>query len=107
MNNQKNMSVDKFGRYSHRNAPRGLRGEKGPPGEEGKQGPPGPIGPPGEGFLKTENNDFNLTWKRLQYLHEPIEQSDAATKQYVDQEIDHLKNYFLNEFYKTMKNSKN
>ena len=101
------MSVDKFGRYSHRAAPRGPRGEKGLPGVEGKQGLPGPPGPPGEGFLKTENNDFNINWKRLQNLHEPIEQSDATTKQYVDHAIDQLKKYFENEFNKITKNSMN
>ena len=79
------MSVDKFGRYSHRTPPRGPRGK------QGERGPSGAQGPPGEGFVKTENGDYTINGKRLKNIQEPQEQKDAATKSYVDQKIDQLR----------------
>lgn len=96
------MSVDKFGRFSNRTpvrgltgpiGPRGERGESGPPGLQGVPGPPGlqgVPGTPGEGFLKTENGNYNINWKRLQNLQDPQEKEDAATKNYIDEKIEEL-----------------
>lgn len=79
------MPVDKFGRFSHRAPPRGPRGERGIPG------------PPGEGFTKNENGDFNINWKQLKNITEPQEDSDAATKNYVDTKIQDIKTILENE----------
>lgn len=88
------MPVDKFGRFSHRPPPRGPRGER------------GIAGPPGDGFLKTENGDFDINWKHLKNISEPLDDSDAATKKYVDIRIQQIKTIPENEirdYFKTNK----
>lgn len=97
------MSVDKFGRYSYRTPPRGPRGkqgESGPPGLQGERGLPGPAG---EGFLKTESGDFNMNWKRLKNIQLPHEEGDAATKNYVDQQISQIRQHFQIEIDRIIK----
>ncbi|XP_055906379.1 uncharacterized protein LOC129941699 [Eupeodes corollae] len=87
------MSVDKFGSFSNSTSPRGPRGkqgEQGPPGVQGERGLPGPAG---KGFLKTESGDYNIHLKRLKNVQEPQEQEDAATKKYVDETYEQLKEY--------------
>lgn len=91
------MSVDKFGRYSYRTPPRGPRGKQGEPGPSGLQGERGFPGPAGEGFLKTESGDYNLTFKRLKNIQDPQEQGDAANKKYVDNVNEQLREYIKYE----------
>lgn len=79
------MPVDKFGRFSHRAPPRGPRGER------------GVSGPSGEGFLKTENSDYNINWKQLKNIKEPQDLNDATTKNYVDEKIKQIKEYLKDE----------
>lgn len=71
------MSVDKFGRHSRSRVS-------------------GPRGLPGAGFNLTRTNDFDLKYKRITNLDEPIDKSDAATKNYVDVEIIRLSEQMIN-----------
>ena len=56
---------------------------KGGSGERGEQGLPG------IGFKLTDDGDFDIDSKRLTEVGNPIENSDATTKAYVDREIGH------------------
>ncbi|XP_037906093.1 short-chain collagen C4-like [Hermetia illucens] len=107
------MGVDKFGRFSNDTGggKRGLQGLQGPPGPQGpqgpigQQGPSGPRGPEGKsgkdglqglhgaGFNKTESGDYNIKFKQLKNLGEPVEDADASTKNYVNINIEKLKEY--------------
>lgn len=101
------MSVDKFGRFSKRQkiglpaerGPPGPAGAPGPPGSDGTPGPPGKDGAAGErgfpgpqglnghGFTLMLNGDYDLAFKHIKQLGEPLENTDAATKSYVDAKI--------------------
>lgn len=99
------MGVDKFGRFSKQQklGLAGERGPSGPPGIPGKigvageRGYPGPPGPPGkngeqgskgDGFSLMLNGDYDLAFKHIKNLAEPLENADATTKNYVDSLID-------------------
>lgn len=69
------MNVDKFGRHASTNR--------------------GPVGRAGIGFQLDENSNFDITHKRLTNLSKPINDSDAATKQYVDDIRSEIMNYIL------------
>lgn len=64
----------------------GLRGEQGPEGFEGPAGPVGPTGPQGEqGEYPTAlPGDLFAGFHLIRGLHDPEIDTDAATKQYVD-----------------------
>ncbi len=64
----------------------GLRGEQGPEGFEGPPGPVGPTGPPGPSgeYPTVLTSDLNMGSNHIRGLHDPEADSDAATKQYVD-----------------------
>ncbi|WP_221935835.1 hypothetical protein, partial [Klebsiella pneumoniae] len=59
------MSVDKFGRHEGSLLRRGLQG------------------PRGQGFLLTEDENYDMTNKLIRNLGEPLLANDAATKAYV------------------------
>ena len=50
-------------------------------------GPRGQPGPPGIGFKLTSNGNFNINNKRLTNMGAPTDESDATTKEYVDDEL--------------------
>lgn len=70
------MSVDKFGHYNLNNKTTATVG---------------PQGLRGIGFHQTASGDYDLQNKRLINLKDPIEIKDAATKNYIDKEINKLK----------------
>ena len=81
------MAIDKFGRTPKRI---GAAGERGPRGAVGEKGPIGPRGPPGitgMGFLLNEHGNYNMKQKRLKNVGMPWEDTDAASKAYVDKQI--------------------
>lgn len=47
-----------------------------------------PPGLPGKGFHLTESGDYNIQFKRLVNIEKPVNEHDAATKEYVDMQID-------------------
>ncbi len=59
------MSVDKFGRHEDSLHRKGLRG------------------PPGQGFLLTEDGNYDMNNKLICNLGEPVLTNDAVTKNYV------------------------
>lgn len=61
------MSVDEFGRHERR--VKTLQGPK------------------GEGISLTSDGDYDMSRKRLKFVNEPIDSTDAANKQYVDSSI--------------------
>lgn len=63
------MNVDKFGRHHWM-----LRGGK--------------KGDPGIGFKLTNTGDYNIENKRLTNVKSPVEPTDAATKQFLDAQLD-------------------
>lgn len=69
------MNVDKFGRHAGTNR--------------------GPVGRTGIGFQLDENSNFDITHKRLTNISKPINDSDAATKQYVDEIKSEIMNNIL------------
>lgn len=85
--------------------PQGLSGEKGEQGVEGVegvegvpgiQGPIGPMGPPGPpGELLIENG-LDLGAKPIYNLGEPVNDSDAVTKKYVDDLFERFETYLQN-----------
>lgn len=79
--------------------PQGEQGPQGPPGEEGAEGyegpegPPGPPGPPGPVGPSGEidmSNGLDLLGHSITNLSEPINDSDAVTKKYVDDLFERL-----------------
>lgn len=76
------MSVDKFGRHERR--VKTLQGPK------------------GEGISLTSDGDYDMSRKRLKFVKEPIDSTDAANKQYVDSSIplksDSRKSYSFHQF---------
>lgn len=68
----------------------GVQGEPGLQGEMGPMGPPGPPGPPGE--LNLENG-LDLGLKSIYNLAEPVNDSDAVTKKYVDDLFERFETY--------------
>jgi hypothetical protein len=70
--------------------PKGESGEpgaQGPPGEEGYEGPPGvqgPMGPPGPPGVFDVSNGLDMQGQVMRNLGEPISDTDAVTKKYVD-----------------------
>lgn len=73
--------------------PTGPQGESGPPGaqgpqgEEGYEGPPGiqgPMGPQGPPGIFDVSNGLDLQQQVIRNLGEPINDTDAVTKKYVD-----------------------
>jgi len=52
-------------------------------GGKGEKGEKGDPGPPGIGFNLTDDGNFDIDSKRLTDLAEPVDNSDAATKNYV------------------------
>jgi hypothetical protein len=70
--------------------PKGEQGEpgaQGPPGEEGYEGPPGiqgPMGPPGPPGIFDVSNGLDMQGQVMRNLGEPINDTDAVTKKYVD-----------------------
>ncbi len=70
--------------------PKGEQGEpgaQGPPGEEGYEGPPGiqgPMGPPGPSGVFDVSNGLDMQGQVMRNLGEPINDTDAVTKKYVD-----------------------
>lgn len=77
------MSVDKFGRHALSNT--------------------GPAGRPGIGFNLDNNGNFDISEKRLTNLSKPENNSDACTKQYVDE----IKIELLNHILELIKNKEN
>lgn len=88
--------------------PQGLRGDKGEQGEEGVegiegvpgvQGPIGPMGPPGQpgppGEINLENG-LDLGSKSIYNLAEPVNDTDAVTKKYVDDMFERFETYLQN-----------
>ena len=59
----------------------GVEGLEGVPGIQGPVGPIGPVGPPGEIDL---SNGLDLKNTNVFNLAEPVNESDAVTKKYVD-----------------------
>ena len=51
------------------------------------KGEPGPPGLPGIGFRLTDDGNFDIDEKRLTSVSDPIKNSDAATKSYVDNHL--------------------
>ena len=47
----------------------------------------GPVGPPGNGFKLTRDGNYNIDGKRLTNVGAPIDDEDATTKEYVDDEL--------------------
>ena len=80
------MSVDKFGRFSKRGS-RGPMGERGTPGVEGM---------PGNGFKLTLEGDYDLDFKHLKNVKDPVHEQDATTKKYVDNEFNTMDKVFKN-----------
>lgn len=74
------MSVDKFGRHSERKS--ALQG------------------PQGEGFSLTNEGHYDMGRKRLKFVEDPQEDTDAANKRYVDSNIPlkRLKSYSFQQF---------
>lgn len=64
------MNVDKFGRHSAKAASAKLL-----------------RGIPGQGFKLTEAGNFNLEYKRLCNVADPLEDHDASTRRYVEKTI--------------------
>ena len=64
--------------------------EKGGSGERGEQGLPG------IGFKLTDDGNFDIDGKRLTDVSQPVDSGDAATKAYVDGEIDRNTGNFYN-----------
>lgn len=62
------MVIDKFGRS----------------GESERSTP----GPPGIGFFLTSDGNYDMQFKRLVNINNPTHVKDAATKEYIDDEID-------------------
>jgi len=50
----------------------------------GRKGEKGDSGPPGIVFNLTDKGDFDIDGKRLTDVAEPVDNTDAATKNYVD-----------------------
>jgi hypothetical protein len=59
----------------------GIEGLQGECGQQGETGPDGPQGPPGEIDL---SNGLDLGFQSITNLKEPVNDSDAVTKKYVD-----------------------
>lgn len=70
------MSVDKFGHYNLNSKTTAISG---------------PQGIRGVGFKQTAEGDYDLQKRRLINLKDPIEMMDAATKNYIDIEINKLR----------------
>lgn len=70
--------------------PKGDQGEpgaQGPPGEEGYEGPPGTqgqMGPPGPPGVFDVSNGLDMQNQIMRNLGEPVNDTDAVTKKYVD-----------------------
>jgi len=58
-----------------------VRGPRGPPGVMG------PPGPPGEGFHVTPDGHYNMLDKKLQLVHDPVEEGDAVNLKILNQRL--------------------
>ena len=65
---------------------------------EGGKGEKGDPGLPGIGFNLTDDGNFDLDSKRLTDVAEPKNNSDAATKNYVDNTDDTTKLYVVTKY---------
>lgn len=63
---------------------KGEKGEDGAEGYEGQPGPPGPQGPTGPPSELDLTNGLNMNGQGIKNLAEPIYDTDAVTKKYVD-----------------------
>jgi hypothetical protein len=71
----------------------GIEGVQGEPGLQGEMGPMGPMGPPGPpGELNFEDG-LDLGTKPIYNLAEPVNDSDAVTKKYVDDLFERFEAY--------------
>lgn len=88
------MPVDKFGGFVRRIVSLG---------EKGAVGPRGPPGAPGIGFILTEDGDYNIGKKLIKHVGKPLDETDVATKAYVDTQISICMDVFKDEIFKHMK----
>jgi hypothetical protein len=63
---------------------KGEKGEDGVEGYEGQPGPQGPTGPPGPSSALDLTKALDLNGQTIRNLAEPIYDTDAVTKKYVD-----------------------
>lgn len=70
----------------------GYEGPPGPPGPQGEIGQIGPQGPPGELDLE---NGLDLKNSKIFNLADPVDDSDAVTKKYVDDFFERLETYVI------------
>ena len=62
----------------------GVKGTPGPQGPPGPQGSTGIRGPPGYGFNLSETNNFELGFRRIENVGDPLNDTDVVIKRYVD-----------------------